>query len=272
MTLSIVYSWLRTIHIGAAFLALAVFWLPLLVRKGSRLHVMGGRVFVVCATVTLATIFAICACRFIDPIGLFPPEVQPPADQAADFVRVVHVLYAFLGALALFTFVALFLAVRVVRTRHAPERLASRGTGLLLWLQVGVSLALIGMASALWIEKPTELLYGVPVGAGLAGVGAAWWDLRFIARPRTSPMFWWYKHMEFMLRTGIGFHTAFAVFVLTPWLGRLGTGFWALIPWILPAAVGIPAVGLWIQHYRRKFGELAPVALADAEGRIADNN
>lgn len=67
---------------------------------------------------------------------------------------------------------------------------------------------------------------------------------------------WWYKHMEFMLRTGIAFHTAFAVFVLTPWLGRLGSGTWALAPWLLPAAVGIPGICLWVRHYRRKFAEL----------------
>lgn len=257
MNLSITYSWLRTLHIVAAFLSLVVFWLPLLVRKGSRMHVVCGRVFVICATVALATVFAICACRFMEPIGLFPPEVQPPDDQTADFVRVVQLLYAFLGALAFFTFVTLILAVRVVQTRHAPERLTGRGTRFLLWTQVAISLALISLAVAHWVDKPTEVSCGVPIGAGFAGIGAAWWDLRFIAKPRTSPMFWWYKHMEFMLRTGIGFHTAFAVFVLTPWLGRLGRGSWALVPWILPAAVGIPGVCLWIRHYQRQFGELA---------------
>lgn len=263
------YSWLRTVHIGAAFLGLVVFWLPLLVRKGSRMHVVCGRAFVVCAAVTLATVFAICGCRFIDPIGLFSPEVQPPTEQAADFVRWVQLIYAFLGALAFYTFVTLVLAVRVVRARHAPGRLAGVGGRLLLWSQVGVSFALMGLAAACWMAKPTEILCAVAIGTGLAGVGSAWLDLRFLASPRTSPMSWWYKHMEFMLRTGIAFHTAFAVFVLTPWLGRLGNGPWALVPWLLPTAVGLPVVWLWIRHYRRRFGELAPAALAATECRLA---
>ena len=48
MDSSTFHSWLRAVHIGAGFLGLAVFWLPLLLRKGSRAHVMCGRVFVGC--------------------------------------------------------------------------------------------------------------------------------------------------------------------------------------------------------------------------------
>ena len=28
--------------------------------------------------------------------------------------------------------------------------------------------------------------------------------------------------------------------------------------WVLPSAVGIPAISIWIHSYRRKFGELSP--------------
>lgn len=33
-----------------------------------------------------------------------------------------------------------------------------------------------------------------------------------------------------------------------------------MLPWILPAAIGIPATFLWQRHYRRKFGELPPAS------------
>lgn len=238
----IIYTGLRTVHIGAAVLGLIVFWLPLVVQKGGRLHVACGRIFVVCAAATLATAFVISGWHIIDPIGSFPAEVQPPAEQVADFVSWVRLWFAFLGALAVYTFVPLVLAVGVIRTRHNPERMKGFGTRLLLWSEVSVGLALMVLASAHWLRDRTAILCAVLLGAGISGLGAAWWDLRFIAKPYPSTMFWWYKHMEFVLRVGIAFHTAFAVFVLTPWLGRLGNGSWALGAWVLPTAVGIPAI------------------------------
>ena len=38
-------------------------------------------------------------------------------------------------------------------------------------------------------------------------------------------------------------------------LGRETSGFAAVVPWILPAIVGIPATALWVAYYRRKFRE-----------------
>jgi hypothetical protein len=253
---SSIYGWLRTSHIGAGFLAIFVYWLPLLAQKGSRIHVVCGRIFVLCAAFVPTSALVVCAWRFIDPIGSLSPEPQPSAEQAAEFVRLERLIFAFLGALAFYTLVPLVLGVRVIRTRAIPDRFAESGIRFLIWLEIAISVALITYATAHWIQNPAFALSGVPVGAGIAGMGAAYWDLRFTATPPTSPMFWWYKHMEFMLRTGIAFHTAFVVFVLTPWFGSLGIGSWAFVPWLLPSLVGIPTVWLWIQSYRRKFDEV----------------
>jgi hypothetical protein len=267
--LSSFHGWLRAAHIGAGFLGLAAFWLPLLARKGGRVHVVCGRVFVACAAIVLGTALAVCGWALLDPFGPLSPGDRPPAEQAAAFARRVRLIAAFLGALAVYTAVPLVLAVRVVRTRRDPGRLAGPGTRLLLWSEVGVSLAVVGYAAAYWAQDPGATLAALVLGAGVGGLGAAWWDLRFLGAPRPAPMAWWYKHMEFMLRTGIAFHTAFAVFGLKPWLGVLGSGPWALVPWVLPSVVGVPAVWLWVGHYRRRFGELspadpAPVGAADA--------
>jgi len=36
-------------------------------------------------------------------------------------------------------------------------------------------------------------------------------------------------------------------------------GWIGVLPWLLPAAVGIPASVLWTRRYRRRFGELGGV-------------
>jgi hypothetical protein len=243
------HGWLRASHIGAGFLGLGVFWLPLLVRKGGRLHVVCGWAFVGCAAVVIATALVVCGWRLIDPIGFFGPDDQPSPDRAVEFAHRVRLFAAFLGAVAVYTLVPLVLAVRVVRTRWDPDRLEGPGIRLLIWSEAGVSVGLVVYASALLVTDQGTGLAAIVLAVGFFGLGAAWWHLRFVARPRSRPMFWWYKHMEFMLTTGIGFHTAFAVFGLKSWLGALGTGPWAMVPWVLPSAVGIPAVWLWVRHY-----------------------
>ena len=250
-----VYAWLRTIHIAAGFLGLVVFWLPLLARKGGALHVVCGRVFAGSAAVSLSTILLVCGWRLVDPIGSIPSESQPAPEKVAEFVRWLRLIFAFLAALGFYTAVTLILAVLAIRTRQDAAGLNSRGPRALLWSQMVLSLGLIGYAAVEWVGQSDDLLAGVVVSAGLGGLLSGWLDLRSIATLSASPMFWWYKHMEFMLRTGIAFHTAFAVFVLTPLFGRLGDSWWSLVPWVVPPVLGIPAIGLWVRYYRQRFGE-----------------
>ena len=62
-----------------------------------------------------------------------------------------------------------------------------------------------------------------------------------------------------MLGAGIAFHTAFIVFGARQWFAlKLFGGPTALVPWVLPSAVGIPTISIWIRSYRRRFGELPP--------------
>src|SRR5688572_30604563 len=113
LELSQVYGWLRTGHIAAGVLGLVVFWLPLLARKGGRTHVVCGWIFVGCASLVLASALVISAWRLSDPIGSISLEHQPRAEQAAVSVRLLRLIFAFLGALAVYTLVPLVLAVRV---------------------------------------------------------------------------------------------------------------------------------------------------------------
>lgn len=251
MDSTLVYAALRTAHVGAAFVGLVVFWLPILARKGGRLHVLCGRIFVASAAAALTTALVMCVWRFVDPLGPLSPDAQPSADQSASLAGLLRLIFAFLAALASSTLVTVIVAVRAVRARRDSLALTGLGTRLLLGSQVVVGLALIAYASAVWFEKPGEILYALPVAAGVAVAAFAWRDLRYFARPRTDPTAWRADHAEFMLRGGIAYHTAFAVFVLTPRLGGLGSGALALLPWVLPSVLGFPVIWLWVRRQRR---------------------
>ena len=100
-------------------------------------------------------------------------------------------------------------------------------------------------------------LFLIPMALGAFGIAGYFDDRRFLANPRPTPMAWWYKHMEAMGGAGIAFHTAFLIFGGQRLFdGALMQGAWSFLPWILPAAIGIPALHLWTRHYKRRFGEL----------------
>ena len=111
-------------------------------------------------------------------------------------------------------------------------------------------------------------MFWIPVGIGLLSLQNFRENRRFLADPRPTPMAWWYKHMECMLVAGIAFHTAFLVFgARSLFGGSLIEGSWSFLPWVLPTAVGLPAVHFWTRFYKKKFGEL-PEKSAEAEAGL----
>jgi hypothetical protein len=179
--LSVRYS-----HIGAGFLGLALYWIPIFAVKGSRLHIRVGKIFIWCAA-------------YVGTTGL-----------------ILSFALAAYGAWNLY--------------------LAFAGQHFL---------------------RPTETgKYWIPTILGLFGIHGAIDDLKYILRPRPTPMAWWYKHMENMIGIGIGFHTAFLVLGLGRLLNVQLRAPWQIIPWLLPAAVGLPAGMLWTRYYKKRFGEL----------------
>ena len=63
-----------------------------------------------------------------------------------------------------------------------------------------------------------------------------------------------------MLGGGIAFHTAFIVTGAQRMIGYEIDGPFAIVPWILPTVIGIPAIIVWTRYYRSKFRPAAPAA------------
>jgi len=72
-----------------------------------------------------------------------------------------------------------------------------------------------------------------------------------------SGQHWKIEHLDAMIGCGIAFHTAFAVFGMNRFAAFDLPGVWQVVPWILPAAIGIPATSLLARHYRRRAAAVA---------------
>jgi uncharacterized membrane protein len=234
---------LRTVHIAVGSLALVVFWLPLLLAKGSRWHRRIGWVFVSAMAFVSASGLALSAYRW-----LTLPWRGGRA--AATFLALISVL----------TGAGAWKGVRVLRAkrRSGPSRHPLD----------------IGFAGVVLVFGAVVAVLGVRYGStlfivfGMIGLLSGWSDLRYWLRPPTERLHWWYEHMGDMFGTCIAALTAFMV-QNAP---RLGLGKFSLVVWLAPTAVLLPVLVLWQRHYRRRFGAAAsasrpepPAALAAAQ-------
>jgi uncharacterized membrane protein len=217
-------SALLTIHIAGGAAALLSMVVPMLARKGGRLHRRAGWVFVSGMAIVSLTAFALSAMRFFsDPT---------PAGRSAG-------LYLFF--IAILTAAGVSAGVRVLRmkTRHEAHRHP--------WD--------LGLAVALTASSLGMIGYGLATGRALFvafaviglvnGVG----QLRYWLRPPQEQLHWWFEHMGQMLGSCIAATTAFLVVNA----GRLGAETFSLAVWLTPALVGGPAIAIWTAYYRRKF-------------------
>jgi len=225
---------LLTPHIIAGVVALASMVVPLVARKGGRVHRGAGWVFVIAMTGVSATAFALAIWRFT------MADVQHPNARALGF---------FLLYVATLTAAGVSSGVRALRfkARTAPHRKA--------W-DLGISAANVAMGLA-------TLVYGVIdhrtllIAFSFVGLITGAGQLRYWLSTPTTPLHWWFAHMGGMLGSCIAALTALVVVNAA----RFGTRTFSTTIWIAVPALGIPAIFAWTAYYRRRFSTRSPAAL-----------
>ena len=241
---TLLFKALILVHVATGFVGLAAFWIPVFARKGGRTHVRAGRVYVYCAYVVTLSAVTAAAGRIVS----YQVQGIRLVDQPD-----LYGVSLFLGYLGLVTFATVRQGIRVLATRGAPETLRTPGHEALGWASMASSAAIIAFALAMWSDVSPILLGLSPIGL-FTGRNM----LRLMRNPGARRMGWFYSHLGSMLGGGIAFHTAFIVFgVQRLWAYELA-GPLAVVPWILPTIVGLPAIAIWTGHYRRKFNPRAP--------------
>ncbi|MCX7554614.1 hypothetical protein OS175_12040 [Marinicella sp. S1101] len=232
----------RNIHVAGGFIGLFLYWIPILSKKGSPLHKKVGLFWVWLARVVLITAFL--------GVLLYVPKLI-----AADKYLFTHpnsyAFIMFLGYLSVVTYVVTVFAVSVLKYKADATQLATPFMQSMAYISILLSVWIIFYALAYQPDAKIVLLALSPVG-----LSTGWGMLQYMKGKHTSKRAWLYEHLGSMIGAGIAFHTAFAVFGMTR-LFDIGLNGWvAVIPWILPAAIGIPASIIWRRHYQKKFNEI----------------
>ena len=233
----------RFVHIAFGGIGLLAFWIPVFARKGAVNHVRYGRVFVWSAYVVLAAAGLSLATRIVALIR----SGTGPAEEPLLFAFIV-----FLGYLTFVTFVIVRHGMQVLKHKRDPASLRTLLNRTLASGAIAASVALV--AYALVFSPPNRVvLYALsPIGF-FNGIGI----LTYLRNAAATPRDWMVAHLGAMLGAGIAFHTAFAVFGASRLFDIGLTGGIAVIPWVAPTIIGIPAIALWSRHYQLKFGAAA---------------
>ncbi len=205
------------LHIAAGAVALAVFWLPLVTKKGGRTHRRTGWVYVAAAAMIAVTAFLNCY-RLVatgHPIGVF-----------LTYVGVLAAASAQLGVRAIQT-----------KDRTAAARNPLDLAPPVLLVAGGLALVVLGAVQR------------IPLYAAFAALGIATGisQLRFWLRAPARGA-WLLAHLGGM---GVSCITTVTAFIITN-AHRLGLGTFSLVVWIGPPVAGALGLTLWRRHYARR--------------------
>ena len=153
----------------------------------------------------------------------------------------------FLALVAIFSFYNAFLAYRVLGQKAAYK--GGQSARPLDWAAAGFTF-LASLALAVFGVFRPAMVQGLGIPAivfGLLGMRISWSAMWTYRHPPTEKMFWWYQHLQGMLGSYIAAWTAFLVVTVEPRVH------WGWVLWVLPTAIGVPAVALMTAYYKRKF-------------------
>jgi hypothetical protein len=255
------YQLALALHVSAGIVGLAAFWTPAIARKGGNVHVRAGRLFYRCTCVVALTGLVMALSLLAAPLSVRPLGAGVSPERAAAIATSIRLTAPFLLYLLLITFGPVYHGVRVLETRRSPEQLRTTFHTAVHVSMIAAAVAMIALG--IWARQPVFAALS-PIGF-LAGFG----NLNFARRPYPTRMAWWYEHMGSMIGGGIAFHTAFLVLGAGRLSGVQLTGMTAVVPWILPSIIGIPASAIWVRHYRRKFREDGQTQAAAVAGHQA---
>ncbi len=231
----------RFVHVIFGVVGLAAFWIPVITKKGAVNHVRFGKIFVWSAYVVLAAAALSLVASLTENVAQGISLNEQPANYA---------FIVFLGYLTFVTFLSVRHGMAVLKHKRDPAGLRNAPTRMLAYGGILASVSVV--LYALILSPPNKILL---LALSPIGISTGFGILRYIGAEQISKRAWMYEHLGAMLGSGIAFHTAFAVFGSTR-LFDIGLSGWiAVIPWVAPSAIGIPAIVLWTRHYRLKFRE-----------------
>lgn len=254
--MALIKDTLVIVHILFGSMALLLFWMPVLAKKGGRAHKAAGRyyatvMYVVCATAFVASLLVIA-----NPLGVQRPGELLGLEDAAQLAGRYRMFAFFLLMLSVLVFVNLRHGVLALKSSRISAPLGQRSHRLMIGTLAGLALV-VGWVG---VEQKQVLLMAF-AGVAISSSLRMHRDSRRETLTREQRLV---AHFGGLIGSGIGAHTAFFAFGGARFLGDLLPGQWQVIPWVLPSVIGLAAISRLKRRYRHSSGASASVELENA--------
>lgn len=205
-------------HALAGTVALLAFWCAAFARKGSPVHRMIGRTYLITMVVVIVTILPLTLSDFLD----------------GQWVGGTFLLY-----LAVLVSQACLTAWRAIRYKRDFERFAGAtfAIGAVILSIAGLGVSALGWTFQSWLL----IVFGL-IGP-MSGIGA--WKLK--RQGPSSPRWWLEQHYGAMIGNGVATHIAFLQIGLMRLVPGLGDTAIQHLAWFGPLALGL-AAGVWLDR------------------------
>ena len=215
---------LLNVHVIAGFGSLVLFWLPMFTQKGGAWHRRIGKAYVWLMWIVVST------AAILSIENLLDGQYQ---------------MAAFLGFLAVITANPLWFGISVLKNKEELSlsyRKAHLGFNIVIFLfgvvLLGYGIVLKGQGTGVLM-----LIFGF---LGVSNIGSI---IKAIKTPRTQTN-WFDDHLTELITTGIAAYTAFLVFGARQFLEGMITGYWSIIPWLLPTFLGVFGIRFARRYYK----------------------
>jgi uncharacterized membrane protein len=221
------FTFFKVLHIFAGFLALVIFWIPIVTRKGGKAHNRVGWIYVYAMSIVSVSAFYMGVYRIF-----FDAHAEVSRISFSWFLIFIAILS---GASAWYGIRVLVFKKRTGIHRNFIDLFFS-----LLLLISGVGIGIYGMS----IGSP--LITYFP----LLGLLLGFIQLNYWLRPPVKRMHWYFEHFGGMIACCISTVTAFTVFGAPRLLNITSSN---LLLWLLPTFVLVPVLIGFQIYYQRKF-------------------
>jgi len=217
------------IHIAAGFLSIVLFWIPMFVKKGNKVHRQVGKAYVYAMWVVVFTALVLSIENLI----------QGHVEMAA-----------FLGFLSFITANPIWYGIAILKyKKNIPPHLKRNHIAFNLVI-VFLGALLLGYGIYLGPNGTLMIIFGI---LGLS-TGR---DVYNSYKNKSNESNWLKAHIEGMLTSAIAAYTAFFVFGSMNFIGHIFKGYWVIVPWVAPGIVGGILMSYYLRNYTKKKPKVA---------------
>lgn len=240
-------------HIAIGSVALVLFWVPVLARKGGPLHVRVGKIYVMAMYAVAVSAFLASIIALIDPVGIRRPGETFDVADAAVLAARYRTFSLFLLMLSVLVYSALRHGLAALAARQNPNAMKH-----ITHKATIASLAVLALAVGVFGLMEMQLLPIIFAAISLLAAFNMMRDVQKIAHTRKELVI---AHLNGLIGSGIGAYTAFFAFGGARFLGEWLPGQWQVLPWVLPTIIGTAAIYRLSKRYQPK-----PVAMKGSAG------